>query len=652
MKKEELKQKLADFAKKSKDFSIKKYSQIKKRVQEFIEDYKDRRAANKLTKQMKSKKNKTAKIKNLYDKKERTLSPMSHGFDVKPMSKTAEKVPVKGSFFSSFKDFSFSRWFRFTSFTVKTILFGTTFVSAWLLGLSFEMEPQPFAAFIALFIIAVSIRYIKTSFGSMLYGLFTGFFANIFIFSWIYDTVLFGTGNTVLAFGSLFALSLLLSIFMLLFCFFAWQYKHKLLLFPLASACVWVALELIIQLVSYKGIGFPWFVLGYTQYSNLSLIQMSSFTGVYGISFFVVFCSFSASLVLGKDVALKDRALYFLAIIAIYGIFNAYGNQQLNLPTEDEKVLQAVLVQPNTHKIMLNGNINKVEQRLNDIAQSLNNEENLDIVIWPESTLPGYLDEGPLKDFMSKVSSSTKAAQIAGASARVKQKIEKTTNKKQNKKNKQKKKEKSLPQQDVVSAGLYYKGKLVDQHNKRKLVPFGEFLPFSKQLDGFYRQNGITSLTGSFVEGSGPAKVLTLQDGDNKTTFGAQICFESIFPILWRLEVLGGAEFFVNISNDGWFLYTAAPYQHLRINVFRAVENRRPILRSANSGISAFIDSVGNIQYQTKLDEKAVEIVEIVLLKTPVQTFYTIYGDIFAFLCLFLALVFSYHCLDLSQDYD
>ena len=650
MKKEELKQKLADFAKKSKDFSIKKTSQIKEKVKEFIEDFKDRRAAAKLTKKLKAKasKNKTAKTKNIYDKKEKTLKPVSRGFDIKPMSLTAEKVSVRRSLFSYLKDFSLFRLFYFSPFTIKLILFATAFISAWLLGLSFAQESKPYAVFLALFLIAISIRHIKTPSGSMIYGLLTGFFTNLFVFAWIYDTVLFGTANTMLAFASLIGLSLVLSISMLLFCFFAWQYKHKLILYPLASACAWVALELIIQLVSYKGLGFPWFVLGYTQYANLNLIQISSITGAYGISFFIVFCSFSAALILGKQVSLKERFLNFVAICLIWGIFSAYSNQQLNAPSmEEEKVLQAAIIQPNTHRYMLTGNYSVVEKTLEDIANSLSMEENLDLVIWPESTIPGYLEEGPLKDFMTKVSSSTKVAQIAGGSAYVKSKTEKA------KKNKQEKaKEQEFPKQEFVSAGLYKNGKLLAQHDKRKLVPFGEFLPFSKQLDSFYKDNGITALTGAFVEGRGPAQVLTLEEGENKNSFGVQICFESIFPILWRLEVLGGAEFFVNISNDGWFLNTAAPYQHLRINVFRAIENRRPILRSANSGISAYIDSLGNIQYHAGLNEEASEIIELVLPKTPVQTFYTIYGDIFAFLCLFLTLVFSYNCLELSQDYD
>ena len=195
---------------------------------------------------------------------------------------------------------------------------------------------------------------------------------------------------------------------------------------------------------------------------------------------------------------------------------------------------------------------------------------------------------------------------------------------------------------------LYY----LAQHHKHKLVPFGEFLPFEEQLSSFYQENGISSLTGSFIEDTNPTKVLTLETKNDKTSFGVQICFESIFPILWRLEVLAGAEFFVNISNDGWFLNTAAPYQHLRTNVFRAVENSRPVLRSSTNGISAFINNFGKIEYHSNLHEEAIKIVELVLPQNPIQTFYAIYGDIFAFLCLFLTLVFSYDCLEFSQDYD
>ena len=646
MKKEELKKKLLEFAQKSKKISKDLFITAKTKAEDIIEDIKDRRKAAKLAKQVKAKtkKQKTAKIKNLYDKKEKTLQPRYSSFDVKPMSFRGQKVPTHSSFFSSFsKNFTLTSDLSFSGFTIKVIYLGSAFISAWLLGLSFYKEPTPYFAFLALFLIGFTIRHIKDYRGSLCYGFLTGFFTNVCVLGWIFDTVFFGTLSYPLSIVSLAGLSLILALPMMLFSFLAWQYKHKLWLYPLASACAWVALELVVQLLSYKSFGFPWFVLGYTQYADLKLIQISSILGAYGISFFIVFCSFSASLVLGTRVQLKDRFIALLSILAMCFVFYSYGEYQLStVQEEDTKTLRVALVQPNTHRIMLENDMGQMQKALDSVAQILKSKENLDLVVWPESTIPGFLEESPLQDFMAKLSQDTKAAHVAGGSAH-----KKIDSKKKNKDNNT-----EADTQDFVAAGLYKNGKLTSHHYKRKLVPFGEFLPYQEQLKDFYEGNGISSLTGSFTEGRGPAQVLDLQTGDTKTSFGAQICFESIFPILWRLEALGGAEFFVNISNDGWFLNTAAPYQHLGINVFRAVENNRPVLRSANTGISAFIDPFGKIKYRTLLNEKSVEIVEVSLPQVPSQTFYTIYGDIFAFLCLFLTLVFSYNCLDVFQKYD
>lgn len=647
MNKEKLKKEIKSFVKKGKKASKAIYDKIKLKTQDFIEDFKERRKAAKFAKQLKAKaKNKKSKLatqKEIYDKKERSLTPKSSFFDIKPMSARGQKVSTKRPLFSYLKNFSFTPRVYFTDFTVKIIYLGSSLVCAWLLGLSFAQEPKPFCAFLAFFLTGLSLRYIKSFGGSLGYGFLTGFFANLFIFDWIFDTVLFGTGNGFLSAGALLGLAMLLALPFMFFALFAWQYKHKLWLYPFASACAWVALELIAQVIAYKGFAFPWFVLGYTQYANLELIQISSILGAYGISFFIVFCSFSATLVLGKNIVFKKRFVNLLLIGLIWFIFSAYGKQQLAaFPQGERKNLQVAILQPNTHQAMISEDMAQVQKTLDTIADTLQNQEKLDLVIWPESTIPGYLEEGPLKDFMAKVSLDTKASQIAGASAR----------KPQGKKTKGKKTELISEDLDFVAAGLYQQGKLTAQHHKRKLVPFGEFLPFQKQLKSFYEQNGITSLTGSFVQGSGPAQILSLREGDAKISFGVQICFESIFPILWRLEALGGTEFFVNISNDGWFLNTAAPYQHLRINIFRAVENNRPILRSANSGLSAIIDSFGRIEYQSSLNEEEIKIFTLSLPQTPNHTFYTIYGDIFAFLCLFLTLAFSYNCLESEQNYD
>lgn len=637
MNKEELKNKLKEIAEKGKDFSIKAALEIKNKAKKFASDVKENRQKTKAKKA----KQEASKPIHIYDEKDKELKTRSTTFTIKPMSAGGKKVSAKKSLVSLFKGPVAIHKFYFTSFTKNVLFFASAFICGWLLGLSYDIEAKFYCAFLALFLMGITIRYIKTFFGSLTYGLFAGFFTNIFVFNWIFDTVLCGTGNYLLATGALLGLALILALPMIIFSLLAWRYKNKLLVYPLASACAWVALELIVQLISYKGFGFPWFVLGYTQYANLELIQISSILGAYGVSFFIVFCSFSASLVLGKNVNLKVRFINFVFIAAIWFLFTSYGQVKLAAYQGEGKTLKAAIVQPNTHKAMVEGNIAQVSNMLNEIAVSLQNYTGLDLIIWPESTLPGYLEKGSLKDFMAQVSTSTHAAQIAGGSAVSEQPKNKDT----------KKKHEQLEQQEFVAAGLYEKGSLSAEHHKRKLVPFGEFLPFQKQLKEFYEKNAISSLTGSFVEGSGPAQVLVLP-GKQKTSFGTQICFESIFPILWRLEVLGGAEFFVNLSNDGWFLNTAAPYQHLRANVFRAVENNRPILRSANSGISAYINAFGKVEYQAGLNEQDLKIVDLTLPLNPGQTFYTLYGDIFGFLCIFLTLVFAYSCLDSLQEND
>jgi len=117
---------------------------------------------------------------------------------------------------------------------------------------------------------------------------------------------------------------------------------------------------------------------------------------------------------------------------------------------------------------------------------------------------------------------------------------------------------------------------------------------------------------------------------------GIQICFEIIFPNLSRAMVQNQAALLVNITNDAWFGKTAAPYQHFSMAVFRAVENRRSLVRSANTGISGFVDPVGRIIASTPLFKEAV-MVRTVPVVTP-STFYTSYGDAFAKGCLLTVL--------------
>jgi len=118
----------------------------------------------------------------------------------------------------------------------------------------------------------------------------------------------------------------------------------------------------------------------------------------------------------------------------------------------------------------------------------------------------------------------------------------------------------------------------------------------------------------------------------NGHELGILICYEGIFPEASRTYKKKGADLLVNITNDAWFGETSAPYQHLSMTVFRAVENRLYMVRSANTGISAIIDPTGRIVAQTKLFERTA-------LRNPVKflngkTFYSVYGDVFVLICM------------------
>ena len=172
--------------------------------------------------------------------------------------------------------------------------------------------------------------------------------------------------------------------------------------------------------------------------------------------------------------------------------------------------------------------------------------------------------------------------------------------------------------------------KILGRYDKIHLVPFGEYAPLAGVL-GFTRD--IIGAIGDFTSGEGVHN-LTLPWGK----FGVLICYEAIFPDLTRRFVERGAQFLVNITNDAWFGRTAAPYQHLSMATVRAVENRVPIARAANTGISALIDSRGRVVRSTDLFTREVLSGKIKLDKS--RSFYTEFGDLFAYLCVGFSVLF------------
>ncbi|MBI5145405.1 MAG: apolipoprotein N-acyltransferase, partial [Candidatus Omnitrophica bacterium] len=188
-------------------------------------------------------------------------------------------------------------------------------------------------------------------------------------------------------------------------------------------------------------------------------------------------------------------------------------------------------------------------------------------------------------------------------------------------------------------------GEVLNQYDKLHLVPFGEYIPLRKALPFLETVVPI----GDFTAGREYTvfKQVTRSPGHQVTSqLSVLICFEDLFPELSREFVKKGADFLINITNDAWFKKTSSPYQHLCASVFRAVENRVPVVRAANTGVSGFIAPTGKIITLVQ-DESGRNIfvdgykTQEILIPERDLSFYTrYYGDIFILLCLVFVIYF------------
>jgi apolipoprotein N-acyltransferase len=186
---------------------------------------------------------------------------------------------------------------------------------------------------------------------------------------------------------------------------------------------------------------------------------------------------------------------------------------------------------------------------------------------------------------------------------------------------------------------IYVGAKLLDpqgdvayRYRKMHLVPFGEYVPLKTlfTFGGRFAAKLVQEVS-DFTPGKDPATGEV--DGHR---IGGYICYEAIFPSLVRRFTVGGAELLVNVTNDAWYGTTSAPYQHLAMAAFRAVENGRYMVRAANTGITAVVDPRGRVLEKTRLFDRGVLVREVPFVAET--TFYARHGDVFAWACAAAAL--------------
>ena len=383
-----------------------------------------------------------------------------------------------------------------------------------------------------------------------------------------------------------------------------------LLSFPL----LWVGGELI---RSYLLTGFPWANLGYSQYRTLPLIQISDLTGVYGVSFLVAFANVVFyrvwNSVRQKETPYPVRG--FVALLMLFAATLGYGFIALT-KVETGPLQRVLLVQGNISQdvkwdpAFQESTVSTYERLSRQGCQAAGT-----LVVWPESALPFYLQSEPA--YAARVKSlavELKSCLVTGSPA-----LERDG--------------------DFVrylnSAFLISPtGEVAGRSDKLHLVPFGEYVPLSAL---FPFVNKLVAGIGDFSPGK---SAVPLETTGGK--IGVLVCFEGIFPEIARAYVQAGAGILVSITNDAWFGRSSAPYQHLSMTVFRAVENRVPLVRAANTGISSVIDSKGHIRGMTPLFEEATLGAKV--RRGEGGSFYSRHGDLFALICLGASMVIGVCC--------
>lgn len=396
------------------------------------------------------------------------------------------------------------------------------------------------------------------------------------ILYWVYPTMRAGGVNPLVSAIGLVLLALVLSLeFVVISLFGRKLRKIGPRAWPYVFAAGWFALEYGKVWLSQKAVWFPWFMLGYTQWKYTAVIQIASVTGVYGLSAALCFAGASLGAALACDATPARRGLRLLPALLLPAGLWWYGKTEL-VKAESAvpvKTVTVALVQPSIdqyakwREAQADG-IKKTISELLPLAKGA-------LAVWPENALPCWVDEPDCAAWMKS------AAAASGAEGSVVGSVSQGGGKR-------------------VSAFLLdRKGDIAGSYDKRQLVPFGEYVPLRGLLGKFIAP---VAELGEFEPGAPSQRPLDF----NGVKLGPAICYESIFPYLFAGDALAGAGLFVNITNDGWYLDTAAPHQHFIANIFRAVENRRTVARAANNGISGVIDPWGRVLASTQLNERTV----------------------------------------------
>lgn len=392
----------------------------------------------------------------------------------------------------------------------------------------------------------------------------------------------------------------------------------------LSCAALWVGLEM------FRGWflgGFPWNYLGVSQHEVLPLAQLASVTGVPGISFLVVWFSLAMTAAMMAIARAPTRRMTWmgelaLPLVVLVGVM-FWGARQMVLPRPARGGVNAVLVQPSIPQTLIwnpDENTNRFRKliELSELAVATRP----DLLVWPEAAVPNLLRYDPYNyAAITNLVRKGHTWMVLGA-------------------------DDAEPSRSDPEKGDFYNssfligpdGSIRGQYRKQHLVPFGEFIPLARWFPFLKR---LIPVGDGFQPGDGP--VIFRMDAPAATA-SVLICFEDVLPALARRAAAEGPDFLLNLTNNGWFGESANQWQHAANASFRAIENRLPLVRCANNGLTCWVDAIGR-KHAVYFDEaqniyapgfKSVRI-PLIAPQARERTPYQAWGDWFGWGCFTVA---------------
>jgi apolipoprotein N-acyltransferase len=496
----------------------------------------------------------------------------------------------------------------------STLIFAL--LSGALLALSFPRYGHPAFAWIALVPLLVALFERPRNWPS--FQPQRAFSLGVIAGAGYFGGTVYWTGTTIRTFGGLswpvavLAASLLiayLAIFPGLFALaLAWLNSRFGPRSVMLAPAVWVTTELG---RTYFWSGFPWLLLGISQTTVLPVAQAASVTGVFGVSALVALVSAAIAYFV---ISRSRESMATLAVVALFlGAVALWGSHRIaqGTLTQQGPVVRVALVQ---------GNIPQDEKwdaaRANQIFETylaLTRDaarQGAQLVIWPESSTPFFFeDDRAAGDRLRQTVRDTGIELLFGSDQ-----MEHTT----------------PPALYNAAFLIRPDGSTAAVYRKMHLVPFGEFVPLKRIL--FFVDKLVEGEGDGFTPGR-EMVVLPTKAGPISTA----ICYEIVYPGAVRSAVLAGSQLLTTITNDAWYGHSSAPYQHFVQASMRSIEEGRYLARSANTGISGFVDPYGRVLQQSRIFERTVMMGEVRMLDA--RTVYGRIGDLCAYLCALLTAV-------------